>query len=178
MRTSPGPGILCGFGGAFLAADDMTYRSHMEYGATRLRIVAALIVTARERLRTLIDTRNDGDGHGGIDPDRCRTRRGRPRWWADIESMPGVMAYGDTRDQAIAAVRALALRVFRALHAVLFHFMSRWRPVKAMQLLAAWFRIGWTVAWQNGSHRRLARPGWANYTFAFHDGEGRWIILV
>jgi predicted RNase H-like HicB family nuclease len=33
------------------------------------------------------------------------------RWWADIESMPGVMAYGDTRALAIAAVRALALRV-------------------------------------------------------------------
>jgi predicted RNase H-like HicB family nuclease len=32
------------------------------------------------------------------------------RWWADIESMPGVMAYGATRDSAIAAVRALALR--------------------------------------------------------------------
>jgi len=31
------------------------------------------------------------------------------RWWADIESMPGVMAYGDTRDAAIAAVSALAL---------------------------------------------------------------------
>jgi predicted RNase H-like HicB family nuclease len=33
------------------------------------------------------------------------------RWWADIGSMPGVMAYGTTRDAAIAAVRALALRV-------------------------------------------------------------------
>lgn len=33
------------------------------------------------------------------------------RWWADIESMPGVMAYGDTKDAATAAVRALALRV-------------------------------------------------------------------
>ena len=33
------------------------------------------------------------------------------RWWADIESMPGVMAYGDTRMSAIANVRALALRV-------------------------------------------------------------------
>ena len=33
------------------------------------------------------------------------------RWWADIESMPGVMAYGSTRDAAVAAVRALALRV-------------------------------------------------------------------
>ena len=33
------------------------------------------------------------------------------RWWADIESMPGVMAYGSSRESAIAAVRALALRV-------------------------------------------------------------------
>jgi predicted RNase H-like HicB family nuclease len=33
------------------------------------------------------------------------------RWWADIESMPGVMAYGTTRKSAITAVRALALRV-------------------------------------------------------------------
>ncbi len=33
------------------------------------------------------------------------------RWWADIESMPGVMAYGETRESAIAAVRALGLRV-------------------------------------------------------------------
>jgi predicted RNase H-like HicB family nuclease len=33
------------------------------------------------------------------------------RWWADIESMPGVMAYGETRESAISAVRALALRV-------------------------------------------------------------------
>ncbi len=33
------------------------------------------------------------------------------RWWADIESTPGVMAYGDSRENAIGAVRALALRV-------------------------------------------------------------------
>ncbi len=33
------------------------------------------------------------------------------RWWADIELMPGVMAYGASRESAIAAVRALALRV-------------------------------------------------------------------
>jgi predicted RNase H-like HicB family nuclease len=33
------------------------------------------------------------------------------RWWADVESMPGVMAYGVTRESAIAAARALALRV-------------------------------------------------------------------
>jgi len=49
--------------------------------------------------------------------------------------------------------------------------MSRWRSVKARQLLAALLRIGWTVAWQRGSHRRLKRPGWANYSFAFHDSD-------
>ncbi len=49
--------------------------------------------------------------------------------------------------------------------------MSRWRSVKARQLFAALLRIGWTVAWESGSHRRLRRPGWANYTFAFHDNE-------
>ena len=49
--------------------------------------------------------------------------------------------------------------------------MSRWPSVKAKRLLAALLRIGWTVVWQNGSHRRLHREGWANYTFAFHDNE-------
>ncbi len=33
------------------------------------------------------------------------------RRWADIEAMPGVMAYGSTREEAIAAVRSLAFRV-------------------------------------------------------------------
>ena len=49
--------------------------------------------------------------------------------------------------------------------------MSRWRSVKAKQLSAALLCIGWTIAWQTGSHRRLKRSGWANYTFAFHDGD-------
>lgn len=33
------------------------------------------------------------------------------RWIAEIGELPGVMAYGATRDQAISAVEALALRV-------------------------------------------------------------------
>jgi len=49
--------------------------------------------------------------------------------------------------------------------------MSTWRAVKARQLLTALRRIGWTVAWQRGSHRRLVRKGWPNYTFAFHDAD-------
>ena len=33
------------------------------------------------------------------------------RWLADIPALPGTMAYGPTREQAIAAVKVLALRV-------------------------------------------------------------------
>ncbi len=33
------------------------------------------------------------------------------RWIADVPELPGVMAYGSTRDKAIAQVEALALRV-------------------------------------------------------------------
>jgi predicted RNA binding protein YcfA (HicA-like mRNA interferase family) len=32
-------------------------------------------------------------------------------------------------------------------------------------------RIGWSVKRQSGSHRTLARPGWPDYTFSFHDSE-------
>jgi hypothetical protein len=31
------------------------------------------------------------------------------RWWADIESMPGVMAYGPTREAAVSAVRSFCV---------------------------------------------------------------------
>ena len=33
------------------------------------------------------------------------------RWIAEIPSLPGVMAYGETRDGALRTVEALALRV-------------------------------------------------------------------
>ena len=33
------------------------------------------------------------------------------RWIAEVGDLPGVMAYGATREQALAAVEALALRV-------------------------------------------------------------------
>ena len=50
--------------------------------------------------------------------------------------------------------------------------MSQWPSTRAKKVLAALGRIGWSVKRQvHGSHRILARPGWANYTFAFHDRE-------
>lgn len=33
------------------------------------------------------------------------------RWIADVTDLPGVMAYGGTREEALAAVEVLALRV-------------------------------------------------------------------
>jgi predicted RNA binding protein YcfA (HicA-like mRNA interferase family) len=50
--------------------------------------------------------------------------------------------------------------------------MSQWRSSKARLVLAALLRIGWTVKRQSGtSHRILARPGWPDFTFAFHEQE-------
>lgn len=33
------------------------------------------------------------------------------RWIAEVEDLPGVVVYGETRDEAITKVKALALRV-------------------------------------------------------------------
>jgi predicted RNA binding protein YcfA (HicA-like mRNA interferase family) len=49
--------------------------------------------------------------------------------------------------------------------------VSAWRSVKARQVLQALHRIGWTPKRQTGSHQTLSRPGWADYTFGFHDGD-------
>jgi predicted RNA binding protein YcfA (HicA-like mRNA interferase family) len=49
--------------------------------------------------------------------------------------------------------------------------MGEWGSTRAARVLAALLRIGWAVKWQAGSHRTLARNGWPDYTFAFHDGE-------
>ncbi|HEX4350348.1 MAG TPA: type II toxin-antitoxin system HicA family toxin [Verrucomicrobiae bacterium] len=45
--------------------------------------------------------------------------------------------------------------------------MSQWGSRKSRLVLAALLSIG-----QRGtSHRILAREGWADFVFAFHDGE-------
>ena len=49
--------------------------------------------------------------------------------------------------------------------------MKQWPSTRARRVLAALVDIGWTVKRQSGSHRTLARPGWPNYIFAFHDNE-------
>ena len=49
--------------------------------------------------------------------------------------------------------------------------MSQWPAVKASRVLAALTRLGWTLKRQTGSHRTLARNGWPDFVFAFHDSE-------
>lgn len=49
--------------------------------------------------------------------------------------------------------------------------MSQWPSSRAKRVLAALKRLGWTVKRQAGSHRVLARQGWPDVVFAFHDSE-------
>jgi predicted RNA binding protein YcfA (HicA-like mRNA interferase family) len=50
--------------------------------------------------------------------------------------------------------------------------MNPWGAIKARRLLAALLRIGWIIKRETASsHRVLARQGWPDYVFAFHEGE-------
>lgn len=49
--------------------------------------------------------------------------------------------------------------------------MSEWPATKARRVLAALQRIGWRNKREASSHRVLARDGWPDTVFAFHDGD-------
>ena len=49
--------------------------------------------------------------------------------------------------------------------------MSHWPSVKARTLLRALLAIGWREKRQVGSHRTLARDGFPDFVFAFHESE-------
>jgi len=49
--------------------------------------------------------------------------------------------------------------------------VSIWASTKARRVYAALLRSGWTLKKQVGSHRKLQKPGWRNFTFCFHDNE-------
>jgi len=49
---------------------------------------------------------------------------------------------------------------------------GQWGSYKANRVLAALLRIGWIIKRQGGgSHRVLAREGWPDVVFAFHESE-------
>lgn len=49
--------------------------------------------------------------------------------------------------------------------------MSSWPSSKARRVLSALYKIGWTLKRQSGSHKTLARPGWPDVVFPFHDSD-------
>jgi predicted RNA binding protein YcfA (HicA-like mRNA interferase family) len=49
--------------------------------------------------------------------------------------------------------------------------MSRWPSAKARDVLRALGGIGWKVKRQSGSHKTLARDGYPDFVFAFHDRD-------
>ena len=49
--------------------------------------------------------------------------------------------------------------------------MSQWPSAKARRVLKALLQIGWRIKRQSGSHKTLAREGWPDVVFAFHDNE-------
>ena len=49
--------------------------------------------------------------------------------------------------------------------------MSNWPAGKARRVIAALLKIGWRVKRQSGSHVTLAREGWPDFVFAFHDSD-------
>ena len=54
---------------------------------------------------------------------------------------------------------------------LLGYLIMEWRAVRASHVLKTLFSIGWRVKRQRGSHRILARTGWSDVTFAFHERE-------
>jgi len=49
--------------------------------------------------------------------------------------------------------------------------MSQWSSAKAKRVLAALLRIGWSIKRESSSHKILARSGWSDVVFAFHDSD-------
>ena len=49
--------------------------------------------------------------------------------------------------------------------------MSQWPSGKARRVLKALQKLGWQIKRESGSHKTLARDGWPDVVFAFHDGE-------
>jgi predicted RNA binding protein YcfA (HicA-like mRNA interferase family) len=49
--------------------------------------------------------------------------------------------------------------------------VSEWPSTRARRVLAALQGIGWEIKRQTGSHKVLARQGWKDVVFAFHEAD-------
>jgi predicted RNase H-like HicB family nuclease/predicted RNA binding protein YcfA (HicA-like mRNA interferase family) len=92
------------------------------------------------------------------------------RWLAEVPTLPRVLCCGQDRDEAVAKVQALALRVIAErlehreapaefLNVTFESSVSNWPASRARRVLAALLRLGWAIKRQSGSHRTLAREG-------------------
>ncbi len=103
------------------------------------------------------------------------------RFLASVPELPGVMAYGATQEEAVRKAKSIALQVLADMIEsgeevpeplrLLFCGVSTWRATKARRVHAALLRLGWMFKKQVGSHRKLQRDGWPNFTFSFQDSE-------
>ncbi|HEX4405190.1 MAG TPA: type II toxin-antitoxin system HicA family toxin [Polyangia bacterium] len=49
--------------------------------------------------------------------------------------------------------------------------VGTWPASRARLVVVALRRLGWVSKRQTGSHRTLARPGWPDFIFAFHEAD-------
>jgi predicted RNA binding protein YcfA (HicA-like mRNA interferase family) len=49
--------------------------------------------------------------------------------------------------------------------------VADWPSSRARRVLAALYRLGWQLKREAGSHKTLARDGWPDFVFAFHDSD-------
>jgi predicted RNase H-like HicB family nuclease len=77
------------------------------------------------------------------------------RWLAKVPALSGALPYGQSREEAIAKMEALALRILaeRLDHGE----PSPWPATKARRVLAALLGIGWRIRRQWDSHRTLGQ---------------------
>ena len=103
------------------------------------------------------------------------------RWLAESAAISGVLAYGASANEAMSKTGVLALRVLakqlelgeakQYQHLPASGCMNQWPSAKAKRVFNALLGTGWQLERQSGSHRPLAREGWPNFVFAFHDGK-------
>jgi predicted RNase H-like HicB family nuclease len=91
----------------------------------RVRPLAALLPTIRQR--GLVDARR-GWYISGVTVTIELEREEDGRWIAEVTALPGVLCYGQDRDEAVAGVQALAHRVFAE------HLENREAPVEFLNV--------------------------------------------
>ena len=101
------------------------------------------------------------------------------RWIADVPSLNGVLAYGETREDAIEKVKKLALLVIDdriehgeslPTHTKKKEFVIKengFHSVKAERLLNSLLHSGWEIKRETDFYKVLSREGFPDFVFGF-----------